>query len=287
MKKSLLITAYFGPLPYYHSLWEKSAMSNPCIDWLVFTDQNMSSSRNITYVKLNLEDLNDLIKKKFDKNCHLKNPYKVCDLRPIFPIVFDEYIKGYEYWGHCDLDVIWGDIKKFLTFDKNGVWSSDIITGDRRRICGPFTLFRKCEKTKLIFEGIPNYKKRLNEEQACILDELEFNKVRETNRSQDTLDVKKFKIFSGYEINNKFIHLQRYSSCRVPAYWSAGKLHIEKYFRELVVMDNDFFGFGAESMFIHVRPWHYVDVTKKSIHSKDENKEIKKAWRENQAKKLG
>lgn len=285
MKKSILITAYFGNLPYYHSLWERSALMNTSINWLVFTDQkNLENKRNIQYEYIEFEDLNNLIRKKFDKDCSIKNPYKVCDLRPIFPIIFEDYIKGYEYWGHCDLDIVWGDIKKFLSFDSSRVWSSDIISADRRRICGPFTLFKKCKKTKLIFESIPDYKKRLNLEQACILDELEFNPVREKNRSQDTLKVEDFNIFCGHQINNKFIYLQRYSSSRVPAYWSLGKLYVEKYFKEVVAQQNDFCGFGSETMFLHVRPWHYVDVKKSSIHSKEESKEIKKAWTEQQVK---
>jgi len=29
-------------------------------------------------------------------------------------LIFEDYVAGYDFWGHCDLDVVWGDIRKFL-----------------------------------------------------------------------------------------------------------------------------------------------------------------------------
>lgn len=31
--------------------------------------------------------------------------------------MFQEYIKDYDFWGHCDADLIFGDIRKFVTDD--------------------------------------------------------------------------------------------------------------------------------------------------------------------------
>jgi hypothetical protein len=41
-------------------------------------------------------------------------PYKLCDYRPAYGFLFSEYIAGYDYWGHCDCDVVWGDLWKYL-----------------------------------------------------------------------------------------------------------------------------------------------------------------------------
>ena len=52
MKKTVIIATYFGELPYYHSLWEKSAWANPEINWLVFTDQKTKTSNpELTHAK--------------------------------------------------------------------------------------------------------------------------------------------------------------------------------------------------------------------------------------------
>ena len=241
MKKTCIIAAYFGNLPYYFPLWKESAQANPEIDWLIFTDKEKArEDKNIKYVNCTLKDISELASKKLNEKIDLKKPYKICDLRPSFPIVFDEYLKDYEYWGHCDLDIIWGDIKKFLGM--NYIWDYDIISADCRRLCGPFCLFKNNEKTNLIYKKIDNYIDGLNNESPCILDELEFKPVSEKGRCEQTLDTKKFKIFCGHEYSDHFITLQRYSSERTPAYWSRGSLFVEKYFKPLVVNKHNFCG---------------------------------------------
>tara|TARA_Y100000310_G_scaffold162471_1_gene162463 strand:- start:141 stop:995 length:855 start_codon:yes stop_codon:yes gene_type:complete len=283
MKKTCIIAAYFGDLPYYFPLWEESAQANPEINWLIFTDKEKSrEDKNIKYVNTTLKDISKLASKKLDEEINLKKPYKICDLRPAFAVVFDEYLKGYDFWGHCDLDVIWGDIKKFLGMSY--VWENDIITADRRRLCGPFCLFKNEEKTNSIYKQIDKYIEGLNSENPGILDELEFKPVKEKGRCDQTLNVEKFKIFCGHEYPKDFITLQRYSSERTPAYWNSGSLFVEKYFKSVVANKNSFYGFGAETMLLHVRPWHYVDLEYKSIYHKDESKEILEKWKTKEKK---
>ena len=45
----------------------------------------------------------------------LNSPYKLCDFKPSDGEVFEDYLNDYDYWGHCDVDLIWGDIRKFVT----------------------------------------------------------------------------------------------------------------------------------------------------------------------------
>ena len=40
--------------------------------------------------------------------------YKCCDFKPLYGEIFSDYIDKYEYWGHCDFDMIFGDIYSFL-----------------------------------------------------------------------------------------------------------------------------------------------------------------------------
>jgi hypothetical protein len=285
VKSSLVISAYFGKLPYYFPLWRKTAKFNRDINWLVFTDKIASKiDGNIQYVFTSLKEIEEIASDKLKSKIKLSRPYKICDLRPSFPLIFQEYIKDYEYWGHCDIDVIWGNFKKFLNHDY--IWDSDIITADRRRVCGPFTLFKNEEKTNTLYKNIDNYIEKVNSSHPSILDEMEFSEIKEEGRSKEFINKNNFKIFRGHEFEDQIICLQRYSSNRVPAYWNNGSLFIEKYFRNLVVEGNDFFGFGSQTMLLHVRPWLYVDLDKNSIHHKDETKEINKNWRFFDSQKL-
>lgn len=45
----------------------------------------------------------------------LEKPYKLCDFRPLYGEIFSNYVDGYDFWGYCDCDLIFGDIRKFLT----------------------------------------------------------------------------------------------------------------------------------------------------------------------------
>jgi len=277
MKKTRIIAVYFGSFPYYFSLFKESCFKNKNFEWLIFNDSvGDKREKNIKYVRTSLKELSELASEALSCKIDLKEPYKVCDLRPIFPIVFSDYIKGYEFWGHCDLDVIWGDMGKFLDYEFP--WENDIISADRRRVCGPFSLFKISDQMKYLYKDIDDYIDILNSEESGIIDELEFNQVNEPKRCTQTIDTKKYKVFCGHDISGKFISLQRYSTDRAPAYWKSGKLFIEKYFKNLVVDGNNFHGFGAETMMLHVRKWHYVDCKKKSIHHKDESVDIYKQW---------
>ena len=44
----------------------------------------------------------------------LEKAYKICDYKPVYGIIFKDYLKNYDYWGHCDFDLIFGDIEKFV-----------------------------------------------------------------------------------------------------------------------------------------------------------------------------
>ena len=32
--------------------------------------------------------------------------------------MFSEYLTGYDFWGHCDIDLLWGNIRRFVTDEK-------------------------------------------------------------------------------------------------------------------------------------------------------------------------
>lgn len=37
-------------------------------------------------------------------------PYKLCDFKPAYGFLFPEIIKRYDFWGHGDIDVVYGNI---------------------------------------------------------------------------------------------------------------------------------------------------------------------------------
>ena len=115
MIKVCVIGVYFGNLPNYFDLWLKSAASNSSVDFLIFTDQKKSYlPTNVRFEDFSLEKMKNLASSKLDFEVCLERPYKCCDFKPSYGLIFEDYLQDYDYWGHCDFDLIWGDLRYFF-----------------------------------------------------------------------------------------------------------------------------------------------------------------------------
>jgi hypothetical protein len=116
MKKILLCIPYFGDFPPYFKCWLSSVASNSTINWLLLTDnlEEYQYPENLRVINTSFDDFKKQIQQKFDFEISLDAPYKICDYRPAFGYVLNEYIDGYDFWGYTDIDMIYGDIRKFL-----------------------------------------------------------------------------------------------------------------------------------------------------------------------------
>lgn len=117
MKKCIFINPYFGKLPNSFPIFLKTCEKNPSFEWIFFTDDETDYDwpTNVKKIKMTFEELKALVKTKFDFDVILDKPYKLCDYKPAYGYIFEEYISGYEFWGHCDVDTIMGNLDEFLT----------------------------------------------------------------------------------------------------------------------------------------------------------------------------
>ena len=150
MKKLALIIPYFGKLPDYFQLFLTSCRYNLDVDFLLFTDDTTIYDLNIpsnTYVYIrSFDEIKQLFREKLNDNkLYLEIPYKLCDYKPTYGYVFQDYIKNYEYWGHCDIDLIFGDIMKFL----NNINYKEY---DRIFPYGHLSIYKNEDKINTIFE---------------------------------------------------------------------------------------------------------------------------------------
>lgn len=113
-----VIVTWFGPLPVYFPAWLKSAEFNSSIDFFCFFDHEFESdANNIHIVKTTMDKEINRIAKATGEEIRIKNAYKFCDLRPFFGLGYQEYIKDYVYWAYCDIDMVFGNLRHFLTDD--------------------------------------------------------------------------------------------------------------------------------------------------------------------------
>ena len=84
-------------------------------------------------------------------------PYKVVDFKPLFAYLFPEEVRGYDWWGHADNDLVLGDIRHFLTQDllsQYDVLSPMSGQGNGQGLLfswGPLMFYRNTEKINELF----------------------------------------------------------------------------------------------------------------------------------------
>ncbi len=155
----VLLFPYFGSNPYWFDYFILSCSMNKNIDWFFFTDCLYSKIKtdNVTFHSMTLMDFNKLASNKLGFKILIKYPYKLCDLKPAFGLIFSDYIQGYKFWGYGDIDLIYGNINKFLPF--NSISNYDIISNHNEFVPGHLCLLKNIELVNNLFKYSPIYKR--------------------------------------------------------------------------------------------------------------------------------
>lgn len=145
MKKGIFIIVYFGKIPSYFTVWKKTAERSKKFDFLIVTDDTtaiFSDTNNIKICIMTFTEFKERVQRKFQFTVNLNNPRKLCDYKPAYGYLFEEEIKEYDYWGYCDLDLIFGDIDKLIPLEQNY---------DKLFAHGHMTLFKNSYEMNRIF----------------------------------------------------------------------------------------------------------------------------------------
>lgn len=165
----VLIVTYFGKLPFWFPAFQVSCKYNPEIKWLIFSDtpQPLGCPENLIFIPFSIEKFCDLASKKLGVQINLSANflYKLCDFKPAFGLIYEDYLGGYDFWGHCDIDIIWGKITNHITEDL--LEKYDILTSRKKRISGHFCLYRNTNKKNRIILNISHLKHFLQDYNKC------------------------------------------------------------------------------------------------------------------------
>lgn len=170
MKSIAYVIPYFGVLPKGFQLWLLSCETNSTIHWLLFTDDNTPYNypENVKVTYCTFTEFKNKLQSNWDFQIVLDRPYKICDFRPAFGEIFSEELKNYDYWGYCDIDLMWGNIRKYITED---IFSKY----ERIGFQGHSTLFKNTktvnERYKTILDGVPTYKEIFSDKKSYLFDE--------------------------------------------------------------------------------------------------------------------
>ena len=72
-----------------------------------------NEAKNIHVISMTFQDCADLVNKKLD-GAVLTKPYKLCDYKPAYAVIFEEWVNKYDYCGFFDCDLLFGNIREFF-----------------------------------------------------------------------------------------------------------------------------------------------------------------------------
>ncbi len=175
--KVCFVIPYFGKLPTWFQIYLNTCKTNEEFDWLLFTNDktNYNYPKNVKVNYIEFLELKELIQNKYDFQISLERPYKLCDFKAAYGDIFDEFLKDYDFWGHCDIDLLWGKIADFYNddlfnkYDHLGIW-------------GHCQIFRNNKFINTIYKIIDNelecnYKEVFTNDKSYGFDEIPLNKL--------------------------------------------------------------------------------------------------------------
>jgi hypothetical protein len=173
-----MVVPYYGRLPKWFPLFLKSAGRNEGVQFFIVTDQKvpLPLPPNVCHVPVALAEIERRVRNAVSRDFRLSCGYKLCDVRPFYGIVFEELFRDSQFWGYCDLDLVFGDLAPLLNSGR--LEEADFYSADAPDpVVGTFCLYRNTERMNFFGRSIPEYIRRLNSPEYESLDEKELTKA--------------------------------------------------------------------------------------------------------------
>ena len=187
MKAGARCEAFFS-LPVSWPYWLASAGRNAAVaDFLIFREPGLPDAffrgpggdlelpKNVHIREV--ANLTMLYRRQMGSPKLVLNPDKVKDFKPAIGHVFEEHLKAYSHWAFGDVDVVYGDLSRFLT---PHVLQHDIITFRTDDLCasmtktvfaGQLTIFANNQWGRMLYREAPSWTKVSSSEKYMFFDE--------------------------------------------------------------------------------------------------------------------
>ncbi len=169
IKKVFLITEFGKPFdwtPEY--IANAGTLAKYGWYWKIFTPNKYENlPPNVEIVDMTIEQYADLVKEKLDVRPNLFITPKggpsvhITDFYIFSGIIFEDYIKGFDFWGITNMDVVYGRLDHFIP--DRLLQDCDVFTDDVETINGVFCLWRNTEKINNLFRRIGNWREMLGQ----------------------------------------------------------------------------------------------------------------------------
>lgn len=166
------IIPYIGEkVPPYLNLFFNSCSYNINYQFLLFTNLNIDINipSNVKIIRIDRNEIENLILKKTGIKANLSRFYKICDFKPVFGEIFSDYLVDSPFWGHTDLDLILGNLNKFLPplLEK-----FDILSFRAEYHTGSFAIYKNNSVINSLYRRVGNYDETLENPAHLAFDEV-------------------------------------------------------------------------------------------------------------------
>lgn len=188
-RKIALIIPYFGALPHWFPYFLKSVAHSPMLQVLLFTDSSVGQvlPDNVTVHPCSLSDFNAQASRALSLSISIAFPYKVCDFKPAFGEVFQEYIRDFEFWAFGDIDLVYGDVAAFL---QPLLRDHDVISFAKGWISGSLCVLRNCKEVNSLFRRSADWQKVFLSAECELFDEMGGHLYPEVLKGADVVSLK-------------------------------------------------------------------------------------------------
>lgn len=260
--KAVIICVYLGKLPESFPLWLKSCKYNPSIDFWLYTDQEYKGQPKNVYIKtMSLAEMRLRVENVIGFRPVMTSAYKICDCKPLYGILFRDEIKknNYDYWGYCDLDMVFGDLEMF--FKKYHIEKYEKFL-ERGHLC----LFKNTARMNDLFKmaGGMSYKDVFSTDVPCYFDEF---KGMQLKTSKNNIKAMLAEVFLDIIPESVKLHTQTRA---LPESYRILCFDLKNYHEQVLFWENgkayhayiNSFGrvCAKEYIYIHFQKRHYVNV---------------------------
>jgi hypothetical protein len=170
-----VITCWYGSYPWYLPYFIHSCKFNLTVDFYIITDNIdiiPNKPENVIIIHKTIDEVKALASEKLGFTVNINYPYKLCDFKPAYGFIFSELIQGYDFWGQSDLDIVYGNIRDFITCEM--VDNYDFISIRHDYTTGCFALYKNNDMMNSFFMRSKDYKLVFSNSKHYCFDECNF-----------------------------------------------------------------------------------------------------------------
>lgn len=166
MKKCLVLLEFGSPLGWTQKFIDQTEhLAYTGWNFKIFTPNIYEEKGNVSVVRMDIDVFNALVEAKLGINPKMTilpsgiPNFHITDFHVMVGKIFEDYLKGYDFWGIIGNDTVVGRLDHFVP--DSFLEDCDVFTDDIGQFNAHFCLFRNEEKFNTLFIKIPEWRDAL------------------------------------------------------------------------------------------------------------------------------